>query len=98
MALDLGNPIAQQARDDAHGRAYEEADAAAFRNTPEKQRERDLLTIEAMENFGGEFVRNLGAAARVAEPANLADIKKTFGLYWSRYEAEAGRRLLGKRG
>lgn len=48
--------------------------------------ERDNWTIDAMEQYGGSFVKALGAAARRADPINLSKIKTTFAEYWQAYE------------
>lgn len=44
-------------------------------------------TCVAMERFGGDLVRSLGAAARAADEENLAKIKAAWPEYWARYEA-----------
>lgn len=49
--------------------------------------ERDIWTIDAMEKYGGSFVKQLGALARRADPINLQKIKTTWPEYWSEYEA-----------
>jgi hypothetical protein len=49
----------------------------------------DRKTIEAMMEYGGSFVRKLGAAALVADPENLAKIKTTWPDYWSKYQRMA---------
>ena len=48
--------------------------------------DRDLWTIDAMEKWGGSFVKALGAAARRADGANLEKIKRTWPEYWADYE------------
>ena len=100
MAKDIGNPNALEERHAAIGRGFDTLDDWAMSFDPEKQRTRDMLTIEAMETFGGDEVKRLGAAARVAfrlaSAEQMAQIKLELGFYWSRYEAEAGRRLLKK--
>lgn len=45
----------------------------------------DRQIINTMIEYGGSFVRKLGAAALVADPANLAKIKSTWPDYWSQY-------------
>lgn len=42
-----------------------------------------------MIEYGGSFVRKLGAAALVADPDNLAKIKVTWPDYWSQYDRMA---------
>jgi len=49
----------------------------------------DRKTIEAMMEYGGSFVRKLGAAALVADQENLAKIKTTWPDYWAQYERMA---------
>ena len=49
----------------------------------------DRKTIEAMMEYGGSFVRKLGAAALVADPENLAKIKAAWPEYWSQYDRMA---------
>jgi hypothetical protein len=45
----------------------------------------DKKTIETMMEYGGSFVRKLGAAALVADTDNLAKIKQTWPDYWAQY-------------
>jgi hypothetical protein len=45
----------------------------------------DKKTIETMMEYGGSFVRKLGAAALVADSDNLAKIKATWPDYWAQY-------------
>jgi len=55
----------------------------------EKQLEegaRDYWTIEAMEKYGGSFVKALAEAARRADRQNLEKIKTTWVEYWTEYE------------
>lgn len=49
----------------------------------------DKKTIETMMEYGGSFVRKLGAAALVADPDNLAKIKATWPDYWAQYDRMA---------
>lgn len=49
---------------------------------------RDYWTIQAMSKYGGSFVKALAEAARRADPANLAKIKKAWPEYWSEYEKD----------
>ena len=49
----------------------------------------DKKTIETMMEYGGSFVRKLGAAALVADQDNLAKIKSTWPDYWSQYDRMA---------
>lgn len=49
----------------------------------------DKKTIETMMEYGGSFVRKLGAAALVADTDNLAKIKQTWPDYWAQYSRMA---------
>ncbi len=49
----------------------------------------DKKTIETMMEYGGSFVRKLGAAALVADSDNLAKIKATWPDYWAQYDRMA---------
>lgn len=49
----------------------------------------DKKTIETMMEYGGSFVRKLGAAALVADTENLAKIKATWPDYWAQYSRMA---------
>lgn len=42
--------------------------------------------MDAMEKWGGSFVKALGAAARRADGQNLERIKRAFPEYWAEYE------------
>jgi hypothetical protein len=46
-------------------------------------------TINTMIEYGGSFVRKLGAAALVADSDNLAKIKTTWPDYWAQYQRMA---------
>ncbi len=50
---------------------------------------RDFDVASTMIEYGGSFVRKLGAAALVADPENLAKIKATWPDYWSQYDRMA---------
>lgn len=45
----------------------------------------DLDVIDAMEKYGGSFVKSLAQAARQADHINLAKIKATWPEYWKQY-------------
>ena len=45
----------------------------------------DLKTIEAMELYGGSFVKALAHCALNADMVNLAKIKITWADYWAQY-------------
>ena len=51
----------------------------------EKNQVTDKKTIETMMEYGGSFVRKLGAAALVADDQNLRRIKNTWPEYWDQY-------------
>ena len=44
---------------------------------------------KTMIEYGGSFVRKLGAAALVADSDNLAKIKQTWPDYWAQYSRMA---------
>jgi hypothetical protein len=50
---------------------------------------RDFDVAFTMIEYGGSFVRKLGAAALVADSENLAKIKTTWPDYWSQYDRMA---------
>lgn len=47
--------------------------------------DQDLKVIEAMEKYGGSFVKALAEAAKRADAFNLEKIKTTFSEYWQQY-------------
>lgn len=51
------------------------------------ENENDYWTVEAMEKYGGSFVKILATMARRADPTNLAKIKYTWSNYWYEYQA-----------
>ena len=51
----------------------------------ERHQVTDKKTIETMMEYGGSFVRKLGAAALVADDQNLRRIKNTWPEYWDQY-------------
>lgn len=51
--------------------------------------DKDLKVIEAMETYGGSFVKNLAQLARSADRFNLIKIKQTWPEYWKQYEEMA---------
>lgn len=53
--------------------------------------EQDSWTCDAMEKYGGSFVRQLAVLCRSADMLNLAKLKRTFRRYWNDYE------LMGKK-
>jgi hypothetical protein len=46
---------------------------------------RDFDVARTMIEYGGSFVRKLGAAALVADEQNLRRIKSTWPEYWEQY-------------
>lgn len=48
--------------------------------------ERDCWTVDAMEKYGGSFVKCLSDLARCADQENLTKIKATWSGYWEQYE------------
>lgn len=48
--------------------------------------EQDYKTVEAMEKYGGSFVKALAELARRADPFNLELIKITWARYWKQYQ------------
>ena len=45
----------------------------------------DIAVIEAMEKYGGSFVKALAECARRADAMNLIKIKTTWKAYWKQY-------------
>ena len=45
----------------------------------------DSITLDAMETYGGSFIRALAQAARKADAVNLEKIKVTWPDEWERY-------------
>jgi len=54
--------------------------------------DRDAWTVDAMETYGGSFVKALGNLARHADATNLEYIKTTWANLWAQYE-ETGRQM-----
>jgi hypothetical protein len=50
---------------------------------------KDSDVINTMIEYGGSFVRKLGAAAIVADSENIAKIKATWPDYWAQYSRMA---------
>lgn len=53
--------------------------------------ENDLKTVEAMERYGGSFVKQLAQLCHRADPINLKKIKAAWPEYWREYEARSKR-------
>jgi hypothetical protein len=45
----------------------------------------DYEIVQAMERFGGSFVRALAAACHCADPVNFAKIRAAFPDLWKKY-------------
>lgn len=50
------------------------------------QTERDFQIIEAMEKYGGSFVKALAVCFRRADSINFRKLKIVFSNYWAEYE------------
>jgi hypothetical protein len=50
---------------------------------------KDFDVARTMIEYGGSFVRKLGAAALVADQDNLSKIKSTWPDYWTQYDRMA---------
>jgi len=48
--------------------------------------EEDYKVVEAMEKYGGSFVKALAECARRADVHNLRKIKETWSDYWQQYK------------
>ena len=48
--------------------------------------EQDYKTVEAMERYGGSFVRSLARLIRCADRKNFWKIRNTWPAYWEQYE------------
>lgn len=46
----------------------------------------EYAVVEAMERYGGSFVKALANAMRYADPINRAKIINTWPEYWNTYE------------
>ncbi len=47
--------------------------------------DQDIKVVEAMEKYGGSFVKALAECARRADAMNLIKIKTTWKAYWQQY-------------
>jgi len=52
----------------------------------------DEVVIEAMETYGGSFVRALALLYRTADPLNRARVRHSFSDYFEEYRALVARR------
>lgn len=57
------------------------------------QRIAPQLVFDAMEGYGGGFVRHLAQAWRRADPSNSAKLHEAFAEYYAQYESAAKRDL-----
>lgn len=48
--------------------------------------EEDFQVVEAMEKYGGSFVKALAQLCHRADPVNLQKIKYTWPDYWEEYQ------------
>lgn len=55
------------------------------------QNAKDIKVIEAMERYGGSFVKALAEAFHRADANNFERLKATFFEYWHQYESIADR-------
>ncbi len=51
--------------------------------------EKDCKIIDAMEKYGGSFVKQLAVLFRLADHINFEKLKNTFSEYWDQYEKMA---------
>ena len=54
--------------------------------------DQDYRTVQAMEQFGGSFVKALATACFHADAVNLKKIKDTWPEYWEQYEKTANKK------
>lgn len=47
--------------------------------------EEEVAVVEAMEKYGGSFVKALAECFRCADPVNFQRLRATFPDYWSQY-------------
>jgi pyruvate/2-oxoacid:ferredoxin oxidoreductase beta subunit len=52
--------------------------------------EEDIKIVEAMEKYGGSFVKALANACRHADHYNLGKLRITFSDYWNTYREMSG--------
>ena len=51
--------------------------------------DKDYDTLDAMEQYGGSFVKALANLARHADSKNIVIVKETWSEYWESYEQMA---------
>ena len=47
----------------------------------------DYQILEAMQTYGGSFVKQLSVLCRLADETNFQKLKTTFANYWTEYES-----------
>lgn len=52
--------------------------------------EQEIKVVDAMEKYGGSFVKCLAKCFYHADPNNLRILKTAFSHYWQEYEKMAG--------
>jgi len=60
-----------------------------YQEARERLQVKDFDVARTMIEYGGSFVRKLGAAALVADQDNLSKIKSTWPDYWTQYDRMA---------
>jgi hypothetical protein len=53
--------------------------------------EEEYNVVDAMDDFGGSFVKSLAQCFRQADDNNFRKLKEAFSNYWSQYEKMAKR-------
>ncbi len=48
--------------------------------------EEDYNIVDAMEKYGGSFVKSLAMCFRTADPINFRKLKDAFPNYWNQYK------------
>ena len=48
--------------------------------------ELDYLILDAMQKYGGSFVKQLATLGYLADSTNFEKLKSTFSNYWEEYE------------
>ena len=49
--------------------------------------EHDCRILQAMQTYGGSFVKQLAVLAYLADTTNFEKLKTTFANYWTEYES-----------
>lgn len=88
---DIGSLIEQDEHQARLGRAYDMADQ--LDTVRAMRRQSELPSLEAMEQFGGSFVKAIAHAARVADQTNYERLRSAFEHLWKRYREEHVRRV-----